>query len=77
MLPLLARKLVYPLQEQLLGRPTFSYLAELELSQWLSPSEMQKLQEEKLANLLKSAYENCSWHREKMIRTILAPHRSV
>ena len=66
MLPLLARKLVYPLQEQLLGRPTFPYLAELERSQWLSVSGMQKLQEEKLASLLKSSYEHCPWHRERM-----------
>jgi phenylacetate-CoA ligase len=47
-------------------RPTFPYLAELERSQWLSRSGMQKLQEEKLANLLKSACENCPWHRARI-----------
>jgi phenylacetate-CoA ligase len=66
MLPLLARKLVYPLQERLLGRPTFPYLEELERSQWLSQSGIKKLQEEKLTALLKSAYEHCSWHQERM-----------
>lgn len=73
MLPLLARKLVYPLQEQLLGRPTFPYLAELERSQWLSVSEMQKLQEEKLTSLLKSAYEHCPWHTERMKAASIDP----
>ena len=45
----LARHLIYPLHERLMKRPTFPYLAELERSQWLSRSAMQKLQEEKLA----------------------------
>ena len=62
----LARHLVYPLHERLLKRPTFSYLAELERSQWLSRSGMQQLQEQKLANLLASAYEHCPWHRARI-----------
>ena len=61
-----ARHLVYPLHERLMKRPTFSYLAELERSQWLSRSGMQKLQEQKLANLLASAYEHCPWHRARI-----------
>ena len=36
----LARRLVYPLHERLLKRPTFPYLAELEHSQWLSRAGM-------------------------------------
>ena len=47
-------------------RPTFSYLAELERSQWLSRSGMQQQQEQKLANLLVSAYEHCPWHRARI-----------
>ena len=62
----LARHLVYPLHERLMKRPTFPYLAELESSQWFSRSGMQKLQEEKLASLLRSAYEHGSWHYERM-----------
>ena len=77
MIPLLARKLVYPLQEQLLGRPTFPYLAELERNQWLSKSGMLRLQEEKLTALLKSAHENCSWHRERMNTAGIDPDDSV
>ena len=62
----LARHLVYPLHERLMKRPTFAYLAELERSQWFSRSGMQKLQEEKLASLLRSAHEHGSWHHERM-----------
>jgi phenylacetate-CoA ligase len=58
-------------------RPTFPYLAELERSQWLSRSGMHKLQEEKLANLLKSAYENCPWHRLRIDAAGIDPDGSV
>ena len=73
----LARHLIYPLHERLMKRPTFPYLAELERSQWLSRSRMQKLQEEKLAALLKSAYEHCSWHQERMIAAGIDPDGPV
>ena len=74
---LLARHLIYPLHERLMKRPTFPYLAELERSQWLSRSGMQKLQEEKLANLLKSAYENCPWHQLRIDAAGIDPDGSV
>ena len=73
----LARHLIYPLHERLMKRPTFPYLAELERSQWLSRSGMQKLQEEKLANLLKSAYENCPWHQLRIDAAGIDPDGSV
>ncbi len=75
--PSLARHLIYPLHERLMKRPTFPYLAELERSQWLSRSGMQKLQEEKLASLLKSAYEHCSWHQERMNAAAINPDGAV
>jgi len=62
----LARRLVYPLHERLLQRPTFAYLDELEQSQWLSREALQQLQERKLAELLRPAYQHCSWHRDRM-----------
>jgi phenylacetate-CoA ligase len=73
----LARHLVYPLHERLMKRPTFPYLAELEHSQWLSRVDMQQLQEKKLANLLKLAYEHCPWHRGRMIAADIAPEAAV
>ena len=48
MTPFLSRKLIYPLQESLLNRPTFSYLDTLERSQWLARVELEDLQLQKL-----------------------------
>jgi len=62
----LARRIVYPLQERALGRPTFDYLAELERSQWLSRQGMEDLQRGKLLKLLRVALDHCAWHRERL-----------
>ncbi|GAB4450793.1 MAG: phenylacetate--CoA ligase family protein [Rhodocyclaceae bacterium] len=62
----LARRVVYPLQERVLGRPTFSYLEELEASQWLAREALERLQYEKLAKLLGRALEHCPWHAERI-----------
>ncbi|MCK5481683.1 MAG: phenylacetate--CoA ligase family protein [Gammaproteobacteria bacterium] len=75
--PVLARRLIYPLHERLLKRPTFSYLAELERSQWLPRSGVQRLQERKLAGLLKSAYVHCPWHQARMNATGIDPDGPV
>ena len=45
---LFARRIVYPLQERALGRPTFDYLAELERSQWSTREAVESLQRDKL-----------------------------
>ena len=73
----LARHLVYPLHERLMKRPTFSYLAEIEGSQWLSRAGMEQLQEKKLADLLHSAYAHCSWHRTRMTLAGIDPNGPV
>ena len=70
---LFAGKLVYPLQERLLKRPTFGYLAGLERSQWLPRADVEKLQEEKLAALISAAREHCSWHRARIEAAGVAP----
>jgi len=61
-----ARRVVYPLQERALGRPTFGYLADLERSQWLPREEIEQLQCEKLGRLLRIALANCPWHAERI-----------
>jgi len=71
--PVLARRLVYPLQERLLKRPTFAYLEELEQSQWLARDALEELQERKLAALLRPAYQYCPWHRERMLAAGIDP----
>jgi phenylacetate-CoA ligase len=76
-LPVLSRRLIYPLHERILKRPTFAYLAELEQSQWLSREMMEQLQEKKLAALLKCAYQHCPWHRNRLMAAGIASSERV
>ena len=66
MLNRLISRLIYPLQEQLLRRPTFAYLRELERSQWLSRPEIAQLQLQKLQGLLGVAAQHCPWHAARI-----------
>src|ERR1700682_6351551 len=62
----LARRIVYPLQERALGRPTFDYLDALERSQWLSREALEDLQRDKVQRLLRTALEHCPWHAQRV-----------
>ncbi len=53
--PALAGRVVYPLHERLMKRPTFAYLESLERSQWLTRAEVERLQMDKLKALLRTA----------------------
>ena len=64
--PVLARRVVYPLQERLLRRPTFAYVASLERSQWLPRAELERLQMAKLGALLATALAHSPWHAERI-----------
>jgi phenylacetate-CoA ligase len=64
--PWIARRLVYPLHERLLRRPTFTYLESLEESQWLPRAELERLQAQKLTELLRIAVEHSPWHAERI-----------
>ena len=64
--PFISRHLIYPLQEKLLNRPTFSYLDNLEKTQWYSRNEIEALQLQKLQSLLKSAKEHSPWHANRI-----------
>jgi phenylacetate-CoA ligase len=64
--PWLSRRVVYPLQERMLKRPTFAYLESLEKSQWLSREDLERLQLRKLAGLLRTAAQHSPWHAERM-----------
>lgn len=65
MLPQITRHLIYPLHERLLRRRTFSYVAELEESQWYSPDELRELQSVKLRALLEHAQQNTEFYRHR------------
>lgn len=75
MRPWLVRRLIYPLHERLLGRPTFAYLAELERTQWLSRQEIEDLQWRRLGALLRLAQVHSPWYARRMQEAGLDPHR--
>lgn len=58
MIPFLARHLICPLHERLIGRPSFRCLRELEHTQWAAPTELRELRRAKLHDLLVHA-RNC------------------
>lgn len=63
---LLTRRVIYPLHERLLKRPTFRYLAELEQTQWWSRVAIEQLQLKKLKILLQTALAHSPWHAERI-----------
>ena len=62
----ISRRIVYPLQEYLMRRPTFHYLESLERSEWLTRAELERLQMEKLKMLLQTALRHSPWHSERI-----------
>jgi len=64
--PSFSRRVVYPLHERLMKRPTFAYLESLERSQWLSREDIERLQAEKLTALLRVAAQHSPWHAERL-----------
>src|SRR5258705_6770551 len=65
--PWLSRRVVYPLQERMLKRPTFAYLGRLQESQWLSREDLVRLQMRKITELLRAAAEHSPWHAERIL----------
>jgi phenylacetate-CoA ligase len=63
---IMAGRLVYPLQERMLGRPTFGYLTALERSQWLDRAGIEQIQLDKLRALLDIASSHSPWHKARM-----------
>ncbi|SMF93983.1 phenylacetate-CoA ligase [Methylomagnum ishizawai] len=64
--PALVRHLWFPLHERLMQRPTFAYLAELERSQWLDRTALERLQLRKLKALLHTALAHSPWHAGRL-----------
>lgn len=62
----LVGRALFPLHERVLGRPTFSYLGELERSQWLTHEEIVRLQMQKLKALLCVAQLHSPWHARRL-----------
>jgi phenylacetate-CoA ligase len=64
--PTFSRRVVYPLHERLMKRPTFAYLDSLERTQWFSREELERLQTEKLNALVRVAVQHSPWHAERI-----------
>jgi hypothetical protein len=64
--PVLARRIAYPLHEQLMKRPTFAYVESLERTQYLARGEIERLQMAKLKAMLQLALQHCPWHAQRI-----------
>jgi phenylacetate-CoA ligase len=64
--PSFLRRILVPLHERLVGRPTFARLGELERSQWWPPERIRDLQVSKLRSLLTHAWQHCPFYRQRL-----------
>lgn len=64
--PLAVRKLILPMHELILARPTLAYLRRLEDSQWWPTERLLELQQQKLRRLLAHAHERCPYYRRRL-----------
>jgi phenylacetate-CoA ligase len=58
----IARHILYPVAERLLGTNLLKHSRELEETQWWPPEQLRELQNEKLRALIKHAYENVPYY---------------
>ncbi|XSG86426.1 MAG: phenylacetate--CoA ligase family protein [Methylohalobius sp. ZOD2] len=65
-LPAALSRQLFRAHERLLGRPTFSYVAELEKTQYLTREEIEALQLSRLGQLLQTARDHCPWHAQRI-----------
>ncbi len=71
--PLLVRRLVLPVHELLLRRPTFPVLRAMERSQWWHAEQLRDLQTTKLRFLFKHAARVSPFYRERICRSGIDP----
>jgi len=77
MVPFIVKHALYPLHEALLRRPTFRQVADLERTQWLSRAEIEALQLQRLAALLRTAAAHSPWHAERISAAGIDPHADL
>ena len=71
----LVRDVLYPLHERLKGKPTFSWLRELERTQWLPPAALRAYQLQRMLALVGWAYANSPYYRGLLDEHGLDPSR--
>ncbi len=62
----IVRNMLFPLHEKIMKRPTFSFAANLEKTQWLNRDALEQLQLDKLKALLNIAVAHSPWHAERI-----------
>lgn len=73
MIPIVARN-IFRIQEQVLGRPSFRILGELNKSQWWSEEELKQLRLERLQKTITVAYEKIPYWKNLMDSIGISPH---
>ncbi|MFC1570495.1 phenylacetate--CoA ligase family protein [Candidatus Omnitrophota bacterium] len=68
-------KFLFSLSQFLSGEKILDYMAELEKTQWLSPEELQQLQQAKLKRLLEHAYQNVPYYQVKFKELGILPEK--
>ncbi len=66
MIPFVARHLICPLHERLIGRASFRALRELQRSQWDAPADLRNLQRAKLAALIEHAERHVPFYSRRL-----------
>ncbi|UCF06471.1 MAG: aspartate 1-decarboxylase [bacterium] len=62
--PIFVRNVIYPIYRGLRGDDLLSVLEELERSQWLSPTELEEIQWQRLEGLLRQAVTHVPYYRD-------------
>jgi phenylacetate-CoA ligase len=71
----LAGRVLFPLHERLKRKPTFTWLRDLERTQWLPPDRLREYQFGRLRRLIEWAYARVPFYRELMDEHGLPPAR--
>lgn len=69
----LLKNIAFPLNDILKGTDSVNYSRTLEKTQWLSPSQIARIQEEKLHALIVHAYDNVPYYRRTLDKLKLTP----
>ena len=73
--PILARRIIFPLQERIKGKNSYAILRDLQKSQWLSANRIQEIQFDRLKRHLEFAYQYTSYYRRLFDQYDIPPHR--
>ena len=65
--------LLMPFHHWVVSAPALRYFYELRRTQWLSPENVRKLQEQRLRTLIKHAYRHVPYYREQLDRLGIKP----